>query len=156
MNDIIHCLNCHKVVDPPKKGKKKVYCNVTCRSNHWQKEQRKLAKLHRPEKVNIVWANEEKTKVAFEPNENGRYNYFIPTQQPIDKFGAMPLPQDYIFPKNIGIDKIKAQYPIHEIEKQIQAIRDEKIPKERDTRLGRFSWQADQEKRIKELQSKLK
>lgn len=41
------------------------------------------------------------------------------------------------------------------IREQIEAIRAEKIPKERDTPFGRKSWQIDQQKRIQDLQSKL-
>ena len=42
-----------------------------------------------------------------------------------------------------------------EIKKQIAAIQAEKIPKERDTPLGRTHWAKDQEKKIKELRNKL-
>lgn len=38
---------------------------------------------------------------------------------------------------------------------QIAAIRAEKIPKDRDTALGKKSWELDQRKRIEELQNKL-
>lgn len=38
---------------------------------------------------------------------------------------------------------------------QIKAIEDEKIPKERDTLLGRGSWRIDQQKRINELKKQL-
>lgn len=43
-----------------------------------------------------------------------------------------------------------------EIEKQISAIYAEKIPKERDTSLGRKVWASDQRKRISELEERLK
>lgn len=43
-----------------------------------------------------------------------------------------------------------------EIERQIAAIKAEKIPKERDTPRGRVVWQADQSKRIAELKKLLK
>jgi predicted Holliday junction resolvase-like endonuclease len=42
-----------------------------------------------------------------------------------------------------------------EIKKQIEAIRAEKIPKERDTILGRKIWNSEQENRIKELFNQL-
>ena len=42
-----------------------------------------------------------------------------------------------------------------DIEKQIAAIKAEKIPKDRDTIFGRKSWALDQRKRIAELESKL-
>lgn len=43
-----------------------------------------------------------------------------------------------------------------DIKKQIDAILAEKIPKERDTSLGRRIWAGEQNLKIKELQSKLK
>lgn len=39
--------------------------------------------------------------------------------------------------------------------KEIETIKSEKIPKERDTPMGRKAWQMDQQKRIQELQNKL-
>jgi vacuolar-type H+-ATPase subunit I/STV1 len=42
-----------------------------------------------------------------------------------------------------------------EILAKIKAIRDEKCPKERDTPIGRKSWELDQKKRIEELKQKL-
>lgn len=42
------------------------------------------------------------------------------------------------------------------IDDQIKAIKAEKVPKERDTSNGRKSWAYDQQKRIKELETKLK
>lgn len=41
------------------------------------------------------------------------------------------------------------------IEKQISSIKDEKIPKHRDTPLGRKSWAIEQKKRIEDLQNKM-
>lgn len=43
-----------------------------------------------------------------------------------------------------------------EIEKQIQAIKAEKIPAERNTTFGKKVWETDQIKRIDELQKQLK
>lgn len=43
-----------------------------------------------------------------------------------------------------------------EILNQIEEIKKEKIPKERDTTLGKKMWSIDQQKRISELQNKLK
>jgi hypothetical protein len=47
-------------------------------------------------------------------------------------------------------------FDLGEIQKQIDTIRAEKIPKERDTPLGRKVWQQEQDAKIKELQNKLK
>lgn len=48
-----------------------------------------------------------------------------------------------------------ASDPNDAILKQIEAIRAEKVPYNRDTILGRKSWTMEQQKRIQELQSKL-
>lgn len=50
------------------------------------------------------------------------------------------------------VDKLRNM----DIEDKIWAIRAEKCPKERDTALGRKSWQLEQEKRIEELKKTLK
>jgi hypothetical protein len=44
---------------------------------------------------------------------------------------------------------------INAIRDQIKAIRAEKIPDHRNTRIGRISWNDEQQKRISELQAKL-
>lgn len=43
-----------------------------------------------------------------------------------------------------------------DIQKRIDEIKAEKIPKERDTPMGRKAWELDKKKRIQELQNKLK
>lgn len=73
-------------------------------------------------------------------------------------------PQD--FPKsNFSINTIPEQkeapaeaqaFDNAEIFKQIAEIEAEKIPKERDTPMGKKAWLIDQSKRIKELQKQLK
>lgn len=58
-------------------------------------------------------------------------------------------------------NKIQKKYPALVKEKsasileQIAAIEAEKIPEHRDTRLGRRSWQQEQENRIQELRGRL-
>ncbi len=52
-------------------------------------------------------------------------------------------------------EKSEPQLDIEEIKNQIKAIREEKIPKERDTILGRKVWSAEQEKKISDLQKLL-
>lgn len=42
------------------------------------------------------------------------------------------------------------------VQTEMQKIKDEKIPKDRDTILGRKYWNIEQQKRIKELEDKLK
>lgn len=96
----------------------------------------------------------------------------------------IPLPEDYVVIKNISAiksdgtmikdvtnpanvlkpqepPKTKLESPTSEaaqkaIREQIEAVRSEKIPPERNTYYGKKSWLADQQKRIQELQNKLK
>lgn len=53
-----------------------------------------------------------------------------------------------------GVDTFAAP-DREEVKRQIADIRTEKIPKERDTPMGRKIWQADQNKRIQDLQKSL-
>jgi len=39
------CLNCGKEIIQTPHKKIKIFCNSTCRSNYWQKEKRKSAKI---------------------------------------------------------------------------------------------------------------
>lgn len=75
--------------------------------------------------------------------------------------------QDFPNPEKPVTSKPVYQYPLEEkdctrkidnseIQKQINAIRSEKIPKERDTLIGRLVWASDRDKRIKELRKQLK
>jgi hypothetical protein len=54
----------------------------------------------------------------------------------------------------------KAPVPVaptpNEVLEQIKAVKAEKIPSLRDTILGRKSWATEQQKRISDLESKLK
>jgi hypothetical protein len=61
-----------------------------------------------------------------------------------------PKPQDSSFV--IGVDVYRDQ----DIEAKIAAIKAEKIPKERDTMIGRKVWANEQKKRIEELEKQLK
>lgn len=83
-------------------------------------------------------------------------------QKPKDDLRLNNLVQFAEKPKNEAYDAPPMPIPVNtdpllkmEIQRQIESIRAEKIPKERDTVFGRKSWQIDQQKRIQELQQKL-
>lgn len=81
------------------------------------------------------------------PKDDPRLNnHILVTEKPKNEaYDAPPLPI------TVNDDPLRKM----EIQRQIESIRAEKIPKERDTVFGRKSWQLDQHKRIQELQNKL-
>lgn len=69
------------------------------------------------------------------------------TEKPPDEaYDALPLPI------NVNDDPLRKM----EIQRQIESIRAEKIPKERDTVFGRKSWALEQKKRIEDLEKQIK
>lgn len=75
------------------------------------------------------------------------------------KIKDLPKTEGVLKPQ--GQPKVKFEAAISEtaqkaIREQIAAIRAEKIPPERNTPMGKKAWQIDQQKRIQELQNKLK
>lgn len=81
------------------------------------------------------------------PEDDPRLNNLVQFTEkpPNEAYDAPPLPI------TVNDDPLRKM----EIQRQIESIRAEKIPKERDTVFGRKSWQIDQQKRIQELQNKL-
>lgn len=134
--------------------------------------------------VPLEWPKEshEKAKKSVISNILDPKKKTLPSDREIKQNGV-PLPDGYVKVEKIGAvksdgtvipdvtqpvpvlkpqeqPKTKFEAAISEtaqkaIREQIEAIRSEKIPKERDTPFGRKSWQIDQQKRIQDLQSKL-
>lgn len=129
------CKTCGKPVVPKKGAKRpKLYCNETCRSNHWHRERAQA-----------------KTKAE----EESRNNQFTNAARGRDKNGVN---NDETKVQKKGAENISVQHAlkIDGIRRQIEAIKSEKIPKDRDTILGRKGWAMDQQKRIKDLEDQLK
>jgi hypothetical protein len=74
---------------------------------------------------------------ALKPKEQSQTNYSVNTK-PIQKLAP--------------VDALRNA----DIQDKIWAIKSEKIPKERDTPLGRKAWELEQKQRIQELENKLK
>lgn len=64
-------------------------------------------------------------------------------------------PSSALKPQEATMGKFEEVFARDAILKEMEAIKAEKCPKERDTPMGRRSWAVDQHKRIQELQQKL-
>lgn len=131
------CLNCGKDLVHVEGRRKKKYCDENCKGQFFRKVK------HEPKYVQIETFN----KML------GEY-----------ELAKLKL-QEFLNPsdKRVDIQDNKPSLPIEtpladnsEILQQIDAIKAEKIPPERNTTNGRKVWAIDQAKRIKELESKLK
>lgn len=158
------CLNCQKELQQTPNKRTKLFCNSTCRSNYWQKQSRKsqnkpipAPKAEKPvqniqKKLKPV--NEAKNGIKKE-SENLLSN--IEFKKPdINAYDGNKLDgikyDEHCFWSNPTKDAKNYVKNDSEIEKLIERIKNEKIPKERDTALGRKVWKVEQEKRILELQ----
>lgn len=122
------CLNCpNKLTHTPGRKKKK-FCSTKCNQQYWQKHKPDAGKTKR---IPLSKWKEIEQQLA---NKSS-----TPTE-PIE------LPPERL----IITDKAKAS-----IQKEIDEIRAQTIPPERNTTLGRKVWAQDQQKKIKALQSRL-
>lgn len=71
-----------------------------------------------------------------------------PQEQPRANFSPNAIPNQKVAP----VDVLRNA----DIQDKIFAIKSEKCPKERDTSLGKKSWELEQKKRIQELENQLK
>ncbi len=121
------CLNCGHNFEPLKP--KAIYCSDACRTESYRKKHKKEgAKRGRPRSI------------------------FDGPKLPKN---IQDEPKQWVDPKPPE-QKINPVFNNQDILKQISAIKEEKIPKERDTIFGRKMWNYDQQKRVKELENKLK
>jgi|ERR1039457_367140 predicted nucleic acid-binding Zn-ribbon protein len=121
------CLNCGKTLIHTEGRREKKYCGNNCKQAYWQKKKPK-------DKKTKVLTMEQWEEIQKKLNEKtGRDNQFENAARGRDKSG-------------VNEDEQKS-----DIDNQIESIRAEKIPKERDTPMGRKSWLIDQQKRIAAL-----
>jgi len=125
-------------------------------------------KLSRKSELKIEkWQKSEKPNpldlIVKKKNGDGRDNPFENAARGRDKNGVnndeVKNTVDTYWEEHKNNNPEKAEFDAvynKEILSQIAAIKSEKIPAERNTQLGRKSWDNDQRKRISELQSKLK
>lgn len=134
-----NCLQCFKELIHVPGRKQKSFCNVNCRNKYfYAKRKQEVALAKATLSLPPLIGNGSKAAIALHNAENE--DQFTTTHLiPKSQLEALNTP------KKEAVD----------IQNRIDAIRAEKIPKERDTSMGRKAWQLDQHKRIQELQQKL-
>lgn len=147
------CLNCGKAVKQTQGKRAKTYCDEKCRQTHWQKKNKEAhppaRKPGRPKKETVIPEEEvmaEKIIIAVPDAEKDKKSTIDKEAAKVLPFNPSKLQQEY---------EEVAQSEKEDIQKQIAAIKTEKIPKHRDTTFGRKSWAIDQQKRIQKLQNDL-
>ena len=132
------CLNCEKEIISIEGRRAKKYCDNKgkCKGEYFRKL-KKVADFVPKSKYDDL---------------NNRYNQLINATRGKDENGVN---NDEVRNDNPEKAEFDAVYN-KEIIAQISAIKYEKIPKDRDTSLGRRIWQGEQNLKIKQLQSKLK
>lgn len=159
-----NCLHCSKELIHVPGRRKKSFCDVNCRNKYFYSKRKKEIEAARAllvplpsdyvmfKKVSAVTKDGVIQQIStsgkkvsdltrptgiLKPQERPMTNYSINTAAP-QVAAANDNPQRM------------------DIVDKITAIRAEKCPKERDTPLGRKSWELEQNKRITELKSQLK
>lgn len=158
-----NCLNpkCQKEFTP--KNAKGVYCSGNCRAAHaYQMKSGKVFKMNvshifgivnidETGKVTPIKTLEELKTYVVGDADLSKYKHIF-DEKPVAS-NTMEVTRDriFMFSEN-GISE-----PTNEaIQKQIDEIRKEKIPENRNTIYGRKTWELDQNKRINELKKLLK
>jgi len=141
---IKNCLNpkCNREFTP--KNNKGVYCSANCRAAHAYQMKRIHVNQSKTIELPADYVNVNKIAIL---TEDGKMIDLMDAKEPIPDWATKWL-GGYC-----NLLKDEANRPIME---QIESINKEKIPTHRDTVMGRFSWQKEQEAKIKELQKKLK
>jgi len=150
------CLNCEKEIVSIEGRRAKKYCDNKgkCKGEYFRKQKKPSQYVNR---------------ATFDELES-RYNQLINAARGRDKNGVnhdelnIKVVEDKVadfeyWEQHKNDNPEKAEFDAvynKEILSQIAAIKSEKIPKDRDTSLGRRIWQGEQNLKIKELQSKLK
>ena len=126
------CPVCEKEFDPITGRRRRKFCSDNCRQKAWQANNKSVP----PE-----------GKKEFPPSDA---EVKAKTAEKNKKSEAKVAP-----PSDEEIKLAAAEANRKEIQNKIANIKAEKIPKERDTTIGRKSWALDQKKRIQELEAKL-
>lgn len=142
------CLNCEKELEQIPKKRQKQFCNSTCRSNYWQKSKR----IKNIEKLKYSPITPE----SYNCKKLNRAKYDEVSQFPEPKITLEEISPEKQKELSEGIKNITALYEAENFKDQINAIKAEKCPYERNTPLGKKSWEFDRQKRITELEKQLK
>lgn len=155
------CLQCSKELKHVPGRKQKSFCDVNCRNKYFyakRKQEIALAKAILPSPPVIVNGPEfsvphpitgPKAAVALHNAENKGQSTEIhnTAKKKADELLKPVAPS--------GFEAAISEAAQKQIREDIARIKAERCPPERDTPIGRKSWQIDQQKRIKELQDKL-
>lgn len=143
-----NCLHCAKELKHVPGRKEKSFCDVNCRNKHFYAKRKELIKKGLSAEKEILKASPmtPEQSVALHNAEN-KDQFTQIHEIPLNKVKELYVDQTASY---------EALAKNEDIQKQIEAIKSEKCPKERDTPMGRKSWQLDQAKRIKELENQLK
>lgn len=159
------CLNCGKEVAQTEGRRARLYCSASCRQKKWQYDQREIKKLllrHSPgfpvaaveingtiRKVKnkaLPAPKSEKPADAKEKKQEVTNGLKLGVKVPLSGNEQSVLKGTV----SVGIDR-------ESVEKQITAVKAEKIPENRSkSTMGIKSWNLDQKKRIQELENQLK
>ena len=168
------CLHCSKELKHVPGRKQKSFCNVNCRNKYFYAQRKKQIEMAKSalqslpadflevKNIGILTKNGEIQPIFEKPHKKPKNKRFqelkdSPKTQLTSTKESYDAPQmsnglkDELEYTNQTIDLLKVA-----LEKKIIEIKAEKIPKERDTVLGRKAWQIEQNKRIQELKNKLK
>lgn len=139
------CLNCGKPLAHIPGRRKKKYCNENCKvqlyyKNNPDKRPHKKAKVREDKPLKFPQPH-KRPKETQDLKELDRLIEYAPA-----------IEESYNGPENSAVDQLRRE----EIMSQIEAIKAEKIPPERNkSTVGRQSWAYDQKRRVEELQKQL-
>lgn len=164
------CLHCNKAISQTPGKRKRIFCSDACRSAHWAKKEvvpdswqekyYNLKALYDPLLVRV--AEQEKQLKDGLLLYNNQTATIMKLEAEISRL--QPLAASWEQRMNGVSEAIKAapkqtltttsnESTTFTAEDMIQRIREEKIPKERDTTLGRKVWQQEQEARIQKIKA---
>lgn len=176
-----NCLNCNSPVKQIEGKRQRKYCSDSCRQVYWQKSKKKIP-VHKSKCIELppeyydfksigVLDVDGSVKVLGTITDKGvEWSEIsdVPPNWVKEYFKKHP---EYLVAtkaiKTLIIDEIEqSKGEIHkhvpensisneDIEKQIKAIKAEKIPSHITTSMGKKAWNFDQQKRINELKNKL-
>jgi len=145
------CLNCKNQYQERRSTSK--FCSNKCRAAFARKNE-KYGQESLLSKVLLV--QEELTDTLLKIKQLVANTPYNAPKLPVDFVGDEPLHPANTRPILIHNTPAKIPASNEVIQKQIDEIKKEKIPKERDTINGRKAWALDQKKRIEELEKQIK
>jgi endogenous inhibitor of DNA gyrase (YacG/DUF329 family) len=167
-----NCLNCNNPVKQIEGKRQRKYCSDSCRQVHWQKNKKKIP-IHKSKCIELPQEYRDFTNIGL-LNTDGTIEVLgrktangIEWVNPKVMHDVPAWAKTFVYISkevNLNSDNKEQSAPCEdlankmsneEIEKQIEAIKAEKIPSHITTSMGKKSWNFDQQKKINELKNKL-